>query len=184
MNPYALGGIVIAVLALLAGLFFGVQREINSAHEEGRALGREETDAAYKERDNHQLLVVSAERERLAHEKADLERQRDADISKAEGLYASKLARQQADFDSFIADINAGRVVWRDPGETRAGAPCGDRSPARALAEGAGGGDGQEQRGAFSRETAQFLSTEAHRADAVLEKLNLCRGVLKTIYDG
>jgi hypothetical protein len=141
--------------------------------------GVEKCQSSYKTRDNEQLRRVIAEKEKLVAEKAEREARVARDVNKLEAEYVRRLNEKTRDFDSFVADLNAGRIVYRDPG--KAGPePDIDRDGAKgSVAADTGGGAGQGGRGVLSREAAVFLRSEAERADKVVEKLNLCRGVLE-----
>lgn len=177
--------IVGVIAALIFAVDYGIaliKRQISEADKKGFDRGVQTTQSAYRERDNLQLQRLTVERDRLEREKAALEKDRDEKLAKKEATYASKLAQQQADFDGFITDINAGRVVWRDPGGGGPAAACGGERPATALAEGPGGGDGPIGGAGLSTTAERFLAGEANRANKVVTKLNLCRGVLDVIY--
>lgn len=174
--------IAVAVLGIVAAVFYLAIDYVKGVDKKAHERGVRETESAYRARDNEQLRTVVLERERLRAEVARVEKERDEGIARKEAEHAKRTAKQRAEFDSFIADINAGRVVWRDPGQTGPGAACGDRSAAAETPADPGSGAGPIEGGGLSRETQVFLSGEAERANYVLEKLNLCRGVLEEIY--
>lgn len=172
----------VAVLGIIAGVFFVAINYVKGVDKKAYDRGVRETESVYKSRDNQQLRVLEDERSRLLTQVGDLERARDNAIAKKEEEHARKTAQQQAEFDSFIADINAGRVVWRDPGAPGPGAACADRSAAAAPAADPRAGDGSDAGRGLSAEAERFLVSEANRANAIIGKLNLCRGVLEEIY--
>lgn len=178
---------LVAILVGLAGLVGSIvlaQHEYRSSIDEARKSGLEDgrTKALKEvdERDNAQLKAVMKERDDLVSQIRDLESKRDKAIADKEAQYAKKLAAQQADYDSFIADINAGRVMWRDPGQTGGCAPVPRDGAPSEVAAGSGGGDGQLGGGGLSAEAERFLVGEAKRANSVVTKLNLCRDVIKS----
>lgn len=180
LQLYAIIGL--AGLGLLSLLVIAIKGYIEGVDQRAFHRGVNETKAAYSKRDNDQIKAVTAERDRLRAEKEAIELARDAAIAEKEREYAQRNAQRQAEHDQFVADINSGVIVFRDPGGDRSSAACaGDREGAAASADPGDGGGPLGGRG-LSAAAAGFLVAEATRANKVVAKLNLCRGVLGEIY--
>lgn len=177
--------VVILLVALaigaLAGLVYAWKAYTEGIEQRGYERGVEKTKADYRERDNVALQAALREVEQLRKEKDATEARHASQLTAKENESAQKLAAKDRDYDAFIADVNAGRVLFRQPGE--AGGCPADGDPRRtAEAPGdPGAGAGHLGRGVVPPQDpdAVFLLSEARRADRVLEKLRLCRGVLE-----
>lgn len=178
--------VVILLVALaigaLAGLVYAWKAYTEGIEARGYSRGVDETTAKYQKRDNAALQAALREVETLRKEKEATEARHATQINAKEKDSAEKLAAKDRDFDGFIADINAGRVLFRGPGEARPCAADGDQGAGPKPPADPGAGAGPLGRGAVPPQDpdAVFLLSEARRADRILEKLNLCRGVLET----
>lgn len=174
-------GIAIAVLGAIAGVIQVWHSYTDGLYTKGYNRGVQETTAAFVQRDNKALQDALAEVDRLQKEVAATEKRKADQLATKEAESAQKLAQKDADYDAFIADINAGRVVWRQPGQGAGGcAAQGDQGGAGQAAGDSGAGAGHLGGGAVPAQDsdAVFLVSEAKRADRIIEKLNLCRGTL------
>jgi len=180
-NAYVVIALVIVALLALAGLVKAWQGYTDGIEKRGYSRGVDETTAMFQKRDNAALQAALREVEQLRKEKDATEARHASQLTAKENESAQKLAAKDRDYDAFIADVNAGRVLFRQPGE--AGGCPADGDPRRtAEAPGdPGAGAGHLGRGVVPPQDpdAVFLLSEARRADRVLEKLRLCRGVLE-----
>ena len=174
-------GIALAIVATVTALAFAVRSWVVDYNEGLREEGRKEVREAYQKRDNEQLRAVMAERDRLLKEKEATEARHRAALAQKEADHAKKQAQRDADYDSFLADLAAGRVVFRQPGQAGSCPSGGDPGGAGPAAADPGGGNGPVGgRGLRGQdEDALFLLAEARRANRAVEKLNLCRSVLE-----
>lgn len=171
--------VVLVVIAALIGTHWW-------AYGSGKGAGRDEEKAAWQKRELEQQQTYAAEIKRLRDEK-------DAQLAALQG----KLAGAEADFekkrkehqdakarnDRFDRGVRDGSIVLVDPG---AGEARG--SPGAAGAAPAGGCDGAPSRpGRLSPRLAEFLFSEADRADAVIEdledRLALAQGTVTAYYE-
>ncbi len=176
--------IALAILGAIAGVIHAWNSFTSGLVEKGRTAGVSEERARYVERDNKQLQAVLAERDRLLREREATEKAHQDQLQSQENENAKKLAAAQKDYDAFIGDLNAGRIVFRVPGTGSRGCASGsDQGAPSAVAGGAGASPGHLGGGGLrgENEDAIFLLTEAHRANRVLAKLNSCRGYISTI---
>lgn len=182
MKGYIYGGIAVAVLAILAGVFFGAKSYIDGVDKKAFERGEKNAEDAYRKRDNEQLQAVTAELEKALKRNAELEADRNRQLADREMEHARKVAEIEGERDVLHRDIDAGRLVWRDPGQTGACPTLGDQRAGADAAADPRGGDRSIGGGGLSREAENFLVDEATRANKVTAKLNLCRDTLRTIY--
>jgi hypothetical protein len=176
-------GIAIAVLAALAGAIATWNHYISGVEQKGYARGKAETSAAYTARDNAKLIAVIAERDKLLKEKEAAEKLHSTQLADQEAANAKKLAQGKDDFDRFVADINAGRVMWKQPGEAGGGRSGSDQGRGPTPPGGAGTGPGPDGGGGLLVDIQDqiFLASEAQRANRALLKLESCRGYISII---
>lgn len=169
--------IALGALAAVTAAAWGLYNAIDSR---AYSRGVSETEAKIQKRDNAALQAAIREVETLRAQVAATEKRHADELATKEARSAEKLAQKDRDYDAFIADLNAGRVVFRSPGEPCAAAGNTGRPGESAADPGAGAGSLGRGVVPAPDSDAVFLLSEARRADRILEKLNLCRGVLET----
>jgi len=177
-NIYVMGAAVLAGLALLAGLVWGVTSYLSSIREAAHAAGRAEARAEFIARDNQALRAAIAETERLRAQVVKIENEGAAEQERRRQNYLAGVkdgkARAAADRDA----VAGGSLRLRDPG-TPAGCPAlGNQGGGTQAAAGAARSDGGPGGGGLSSAASQFLLAEANRADAVVARLNAAREVI------
>jgi len=174
-NIYVYLAIGIAVLGIITALFFGYKGQLADADQKGYERGKQETDAAYKGRDNKQLQTVIAERDRLIKEAQAREDQHNLEIGQQEEAHAAANASQDARYNALLAKY---RGLPRQPSATGTCPPSGDQGRPGATAADTGGSARPVTRGELLGADGEFLIREARRADARLSALRLCRETL------
>lgn len=174
-------GMVLGALAIAAALAFAVHSWWESHNDAMKEAGRKEVREQVAERDEAQRLKVEAERVRLAKEKSDKEAADAAQLKEKEDAYQRKLAAAKGELDTFMSDVNAGRIVWRQPASTASGSAGGSTAVLPAPATDVGVCAGLLGRGTIPAEALSVVRSwcnEAVRADAIRAKLVLARGEL------
>lgn len=188
MNPRRSRGFSIVELGLILGILIAVgailaaARSAWESHNEAmRQAGRDEVTKAVATRDEKKRKEVEAERARLAKQKADQEAADAAKLKENEDAWRKKLADAKNDFDQFVADINAGRLVWRNPAGAAGSSPGGSTAVLPQAAADLGACAGLVGGGTIPAEVApllQFACSEFARADKIRLKLSAARGEL------
>lgn len=170
-------GILIALGALLATV-----RSAWEAHNDAmKEAGRAEVRAQVAKRDEAKRIEVEAERARLAKAQADKEAADAAKLKENEDAWRKKLADAKGDLDRFVADVNAGRIVWRQPGATGSGTAAGSAAVLPETQADLGTCAGLVGGGTVPSEALPLLRlacAEFARADRIRLKLSAARGEL------
>lgn len=162
-TEYIIAGL--AGLALLVALAFGVHR-----YAEGeRKAGYAQAEAAYAKRDNKALAEANAKIEEYRKkEAAGAQGQVDIVVNlKKENEI--ELAKK----DRTIASLRNGALKLRDPG-ARSTTVCSTGATPTSPTNGSDGKTGSE----LSGQAAQFLSSEASRADQIVLQLQACQATV------
>ena len=171
--------VILAVIALL-GALWGLYSAVDGG---GHRRGVAERDAFWEAREAVQNASYAAEIKRLG-EKAAAATQKGvtataAAVQKLNLETKDALARKDMD----ISALHAGRLVLVDPGGS-ASCPAGGSAQGAAAADTAGGqpaaGGELSKPGAhvLSAEAAEFILTEAARADQVVAQLQAAQALL------
>jgi hypothetical protein len=163
MNPYA----IIAALIIWAASLAGVGYWQNG-------VGHVEESAAWQKKENRELAdanakILQLETEARVSEQAHSETQHLISTSLQKDLQNDEIRRQKD-----VADARSGAIRMRDPSAPAIQA-CGGSTGEAST--GTSGRDGQAG-GELSPAAAEFLLTEADRADAVVQQLGACQAVI------
>jgi len=162
MNPYAILGIVAAWLLSLAAMGYWQ----NDA-------GRTSEKVKWQATQTRELADANKKIVRLNDEARAIEQQRAALMSRIADGYEKERSNEKRKTDAVIADLRSGLLGLYDHA---AGIQAG-ADQTGATGPGTGGSDG----GAgtqLSRTAAEFLYTEADRADAIVRQLTACQQVV------
>lgn len=172
-------GMALAALALIAGIVYGVESYLEGIRTEADKAGYERAMGQVAKRDNKALLDAQARVNVLEAEKRALEQKAADDQAVISANYQKGLKNEKTRTDRFIADVRAGRIVLRDPGQRpAAGAADGVRSPGTEAAAGACRCDGPAGT-QLSDAAAEFLLLLAGEADDAVQQLDACQAVVR-----
>jgi len=164
-------------LAIAAAALGALWLAYNTVDGRGYARGQSETVAAYAKRDNQALQaaltrVAALEADRRAREAAH-----DAELQKIRDRMKKEKADAQRQRDADLAAARDGTLKLRDPGATGSTAQC-DRSQGPAPGAAAGGGDGAKG-SELSGPAAEFLLQLVHDADRNTRQLTDAQAVIE-----
>lgn len=164
MNPWAIVGFLVVLLG--SNIATGWWQN-GAGHTEERAV--------WLDKDNQEITLANAKIIALEQAARDKEQKHGEELQQV----AITLERNRSDElekrDNTIARLRAGDLRLLDP--HAAGArPAGD--PAGQVATGPGQRDGAAA-GELSGAAAEFLVSEASRADAIVNQLTACQDVLR-----
>ncbi|HYN54412.1 MAG TPA: lysis system i-spanin subunit Rz [Methylotenera sp.] len=137
-------------------------------------VGRDGERVAWQQRENKELvdantLIISLQTAARNDEHANA-----LALNKISTSYQKELQNADIEKDKFIADVRAGRIVLRQPITRSEKSSGGITAEALAAASGHNGETDAE----LSRETSEFLYSEATRANKVVEQLTACQAVV------
>jgi len=163
MNPYAIIVALVIWIASLAGVGYWQNGAGHSAER-----------VAWQAKDNVELAAANAkilqmETDARASEQAHAQTQSDISTD-----YERKLQDAQTQRQKDIAAARSGALRLRDPGAS-AQQSCGGSAGQDAAS--ASGRDGAAEPG-LSGPAAEFLLSEADRADAIVQQLGACQAVI------
>ena len=161
---------IVAVLGALWWIYSGID-------ERGYQRGKSETETTYAKRDNKQLVDAQ---QKILDLQADIrtrESKGDADQAAISATYQEQLSHAHAETDRLVDAVRRGDVRLRDPGANVAACAGGGDGGRTTVAGAAGGRDGPAG-GELSREAAEFLLSEAGRADAIVRQLAAAQAVI------
>ena len=171
-------GMIIAALALISGIVYGVKSWLDGIDEKGFQRGANETMVKYEKRDTEKLAKATARVKELEDQVRAEERRHTEQLAGISAQYQEDLANVEKAKRDFVAGVRSGRIILRDPG-----AAAGPRCPASGggaageIAAAASGRDGPAP-GELSREAAEFLLDLAGEADAIVKQLTACQRVV------
>lgn len=167
---------VIVILGLIGGIAYQVKSTIADADKHGYDRGVEETTAAYAKRDNAALAAANIRINELQEAARKREREHAAQLNDISGQYQQEVGNANRKVADLTRRVRAGDLRLRDPGAVCAAQGGGGRVPeASGSAGGRDGGTGTE----LSAATAEFLISEANRADDVARQLAACQAVVR-----
>ena len=166
---YAAAALVL-ILAV-TGLLFAWRGYTTHLDAQGYARGVAETTAAYVKRDNAQLQAALTALHAAEVRARTVEDEQAAALARAKAAYTKGIEDER----KALARMRAGTLVLRDPGrQTGPGATLGSGITASTPGPARCGDDGAARAG-LSAEGAEFLVSEAGRADTVVRQLTLCQ---------
>lgn len=132
-------GLIVGALALLVAAWFGIEKAIDDARDEGVRVGREAALLEVAQRDNKQLTAALADVKRLEAEKAAAEQlHRDA-MQAIDDQHQRDLANVHAEKDRVISDLRNGNLRLRNArGRADRGCAPGGESRPTGVAGAAG----------------------------------------------
>ncbi len=163
MNPYLIIGLLIAWAASLGGVGWW-QNEAGHVAERTTWQGKESTELRLA---NTKVLALEEAARKTEQDHA-------ASLAEIATDYERKLSDANKQRADDVAAVRAGTLRLRDPNPPGQRA-CGD--PTGAVAAGPGQCDGGAP-GELSGDLAEFLVTEADRADGVARQLTACQRVV------
>ncbi len=163
INPWVIVALGIAWLASLAGVGWW-QRHDGAAAEK----------VVWQERTNTELASANAEILRLENQARAQEAKHAAVMATISKRNLEEKQRVETQHQADVAAVRAGTLVLRDPGAATGEACAGAASPPGTAAGGRDGGAGGQLSGA----AAEFLLTEASRADVVARQLAAAQAVI------
>ena len=162
-GPY---GILIAALAAL-GLAIG-------AYFYGRSDGKAIERASWTEQQNSDLRTANRALDAAHRKNRDQEAQSAQKVAAVSTAYQKDLANANRTKDIAMAALRSGALVLRDPAPSSPPASGGTAEAAACPA----GRDGREA-GRLSDQAAEFLVSEASRADSYVAQLSACQQVIR-----
>lgn len=130
--------LLLAAIALLVGAWFGVQKAIDDAREEGHAAGRKEALLEVAQRDNAQLVAALARVRELEADKAAQEQKHREAMQQIAIKNQEDLDRVHTEKDRVIAALRSGNLRLRNQGgQADRGCAPGDRGRAAGVADAA-----------------------------------------------
>lgn len=163
INPWVLLGLLIAWIGSMATVGYWQN-----------GVGKESERVVWQARENVELSEANAMiimLQNKAREDEATHNQVLADISRT---YQERINDADIQKDKFIAGVRNGTIVLRQPAPRTEKASGGISSEAIASAIGRDG----ETNSKLSDETAEFLYTEANRADKIVEQLAACQAIV------
>lgn len=162
-NPWVLLAFVVAlVAAALGGEYDGNKRGVNAER------------VAWQAKDNKELAAANARILQLETDARAKEQDHAAELASIATNYEQELQNAENTRKADVAAARSGALRLRDPG-ARTEQACGSGPAETATAP--GGRDGQTG-GELSPELAEFLVSEADRADAIVHQLSACQAVI------
>lgn len=162
-NPWLLLGFVVALIAAaLGGEYDGNKRGVNSER------------VAWQAKDNKELAAANAKILQLETDARAKEQAHAEQLAAIATNYEQELQNAENTRKADVAAARSGALRLRDPG-ARTEQACGSGTGQTSAAP--GGRDGQAG-GELSPELAEFLVSEADRADAIVKQLGACQAVI------
>lgn len=173
-------GAVVVLAGIGAGVFFGVKSYVDGVDAKAFKRGQQEAQVAYEKRDNEALQKVNKRILELQAERVRREVRVAEDLAALDKKFQQEKRNAKIKADRAAADARNGalrlRDVWRD--EAVACSADRDRIAADAATGTTGRVDGT--RGSeLSGPLAQYLISEATRADEVVRKYTTLQDVVR-----
>ena len=168
---------LLAILGALWGIIHAATSYVDGVRVEAKKGGKDECDAAYKERDNVALTEALAKVRELQTAARKLETANAKETERIRSQLEKEKARGKATEDRVLADIASGKLRVRGDA-FQAGACPAESATGTAGAVGAntGGGDGAP-RCKLSGETEKSVLGIGREADDVVRQLDACKAV-------
>lgn len=163
-NPYILLAIVAAWIASLAGV--GIWQNHAGATAER---------VAWQAKEGKELIAANALIVVLETQARAAERAHATAISTISTTYQGKLTHAETQRKADVAAARSGAIRLFDPGASAQSACASGGGEAVTRAGGRDGGEGA----GLSPDAAEFLLSEANRADAIVEQLTSCQAVVR-----
>jgi hypothetical protein len=173
-------GLVVALAAIGAGVFYGGKSYLDGVDARGFARGQQEAETKFLARDNAALAAATQRIRELQERVRASEAQAAADVATIDKKHQEELtnARRKASRD--IADARSGalrlRDHWRDQAASCTANGGGSADSTVAGASGSGDDTGGT---VFSREAVELLLGEANRADSVRDRLHAAQALIR-----
>lgn len=171
VNPYVLLGVGVGAAWLLSLAGVGYWQY---------GVGQDAERVEWQDRENEELRTANATITLLQNEARQTEQAHAKRLAETSGKYEKEKAHEIAKRERVIADLRSGAVRLRDPGTTGQRA-CGSEGCGIAAAPGKCDGPAG---GELSGQLAEFLVSEAGRADEVVRQLQACQEVVISDREG
>lgn len=171
--------LAVAAVIVLAAAVVALNVYLDRRDARNVAAGRAAALLEVARRDNEQLARAQAEIDRLTAERELVERSHAAQLAKLDQQWTRRVADVEARKERFVGDVVAGRIRLFDHGRKpddcgagRARDQAGKADAAASVGDAAGGSE-------LSGPLAQFLGSEASRADAIVLRLTAAQDLLR-----
>lgn len=170
MAPYEGAIKAAAYLLIAAAICAGLYALHNSVYQSGARAER----VIWQAKENKDLAEAGRKYAELQTKYRKMERQSALDQAAIAENYRKEVKENDRKKNAVIADLRRRSIVLRDPGGTQS---C--RSGAAETGAAAPGSNGKAG-GELSGELAEFLVSEASRADEVVKQLTTCQKVVES----
>jgi hypothetical protein len=172
-------GLVVALAAIGAGVFFGGKSYLDGVDARGFDRGQKEAQTAYLARDNKALAAATQRIRELQERVRATEAEAAAGVATIDAAHDKELANVKERNERDVAAARSGALRLRDRWRNEARACTAERvrDSDRAIA-GTTSGSNEEAGGEFSPEATEFLLGEANRADAIVEQLGAAQAII------
>jgi prophage endopeptidase len=165
-KPYLILGLVVVLAAShLGALMFGR----NMANNAAKARLQKETQAKLV-----QMQTLMTENLRLSNEVRAKEAEHAEKLASFSQTYQEQLQNVRMEKDKFVAGVRAGTIRLRIPQPAR---PSSNNPALDQVNAGAGRCDASAE-SELPRDVAEFLYSEASRADAIVNQLQACQAIV------
>lgn len=173
--------LAVAALGILASLAFAAKSYLAGVERTAHARGVAEERGRWQARETSELTQANALIVRIGANYAAQQARHAEEVNSISQRYQKDLRHAQTSFDADLAAVRAGALRLRDPGGTATACKGSDDHPAPSAAAAAGGSDAARGK-ELSDQAAEFLLSEASRADALVDKVSRLQDLARSYF--